>query len=109
MNKVAILIICGLTIALIISILTRPSKQPNHEKIQALEIGLAIADQQIVQLRKDSAKLANKVKADSVRQANESQTHKNEVKKYVGVIAKLKANPIVIKIREETAEVDSLL
>ena len=83
--------------------------EPNAEKINTLETALAIADQEIISLRSDSAKLSQKVVKDSARQANERIVHKAEVKKLVSTVAKYKANPIVKKVRMETLEIDSLL
>ena len=83
--------------------------EPNIEKIQALENGLAIADQEIIQLRKDSAELANGMARKEAQREIERQAHKSEVRQKDAVIAKLRENPIVLKVREETPEVDSLL
>ena len=102
-------IIVGLTIAFGLYILLNKDPQPNVEKITALEMALAIADNEIIQLKADSSKLATRIRKDSLYQANAEVAYKTELAKNAVKIAALKANPKVIKVREDSPEVDELI
>jgi uncharacterized protein YpmS len=102
-------IIVGLLIAFGLYILLDKDPQPNGEKITALEMALAIADNEIVELRADSSKLATRVRKDSLSQANAQIAYKIELAKNRAAIADLKANPEVIRVIEESPAVGTLI
>jgi hypothetical protein len=100
-------IIFALTALVVILILF--DKDPESVDITPYRTAQAIADQEIKELKQSNSKLQAKIDRDSVSQAQEKAAHSSEVKKRDAVIAKLKANPVVIKIREDNPVIDSLI
>lgn len=90
-------------------ILLWPDEEPKSDKVTQLETAIAIADVRIAQLLQDSTKQAEKIKADSIQQAQEEKTYIVTIEKKSREIADLKANPVVVKIRETTPEVNALI
>lgn len=85
--------------------------QPDHKPIDIEPYRIQIAEQglRISQLQQDSAKLAQKIKADSLQQAQEKKAYKNTISEKSRQIANLKANPRVIEIRAQEPAIDSLI
>ena len=102
-------VIAGLTLIIILLLLFRKTPEPNAEKIKTLEIALAIADQETVRLRKDSVAIHQEMARKEAQQASERTAYQTAIKKKSSEIASLKQNPIVIKVRMETLEIDSWL
>lgn len=84
-------------------------RDPEPVSTQKWKDQISAQNLKIVTLKADSAKLSQKVAQDSVSQANEKIAHHTAIKKKDAVIANLRANPVVVKVREETPEVDNLL
>jgi hypothetical protein len=106
MNRLWYLIFALLLLCIIL-ILTRPVKEITD--LKPYETAIRIADQEIKELKQSNLKLQAKIDSDSLRQTKEKETYRTEVKKRDAVIAKLKGNPTIIRIREENPEVDSLI
>jgi hypothetical protein len=100
-------IIAAMGLVIILMILF--DKDPEQVDLTPYRTAQAIADQEIKELKQSNSKLQAKIDSDSVRQTQEKEAHSSEVKKRDAVIAKLKANPVVIKIREENPVIDSLI
>lgn len=94
---------------IVMMIILWPKEQPKSEKVTELERAVAIADIRIASLLQDSAEQAEKRKADSVQQAQEKKKYITTIEKKSREIAVMKANPVVVKIRETTPEVNALL
>jgi hypothetical protein len=100
-------VIIGMALVIIALILFQP-KSPEVD-ITPYRTAQAIADQEIKELKQSNLKLQAKIDSDSLIQTKEKETYRTEVKKKDAVIAKLKGNPTIIRIREENPEVDSLI
>lgn len=107
MKSIQTWVIIGLTIVVIILILTRPTKEITD--LEPYRIQVAIAQQQIDSLKGGNKKLARKIAEDSILRAEEAVAHKEDAKKKNATIAKLKANPTIIMIRDSIPVVDSLI
>jgi uncharacterized small protein (DUF1192 family) len=83
--------------------------QPEPVDMKPYEIAIAIADLKIDSLTKGLSKLRQKRAADSLLSIKSNQEYQSKVLVLRSTVAKLKANPTVIKIREENPEVDSLI
>ena len=81
--------------------------QPKDPDYSEYEFKIKLRDAQIHSLGRDYEKLVMKIESDSVSHTNEIQTYKDRDKKKSAYIANLKANPIVIKVREEVPLIDS--
>lgn len=90
----AIVILTGVIILLI---LFQPKRQPNLDKIKALEYGIAHADVKIAQLTKDSTKLADKIQADSIKQVAERSTFRNSI------------GSLQARLRDKRVKIDTLI
>lgn len=100
-------IILALLLALVISILTRPTKEITD--LTPYRTQIAIDQLTIDSLSKGRAKLARRISEDSILRHEERIAHKEDVKKKNATIAKLKANPTVIMVRDSIPVVDSLI
>lgn len=109
MNKAYPWIIIILFAIIIAMIWFWPKEEPKTERVTELERAVAIADVRIASLLQDSAKQAEKRKADSLQQAQEKKAYIVTIEKKSREIADLKANPVVVKIRETTPEVNALI
>lgn len=106
MNKLWF-VIFGLTTIIVFIILF--DKDPPSVDLAPYERAIAISDLKIKQLEEDSAKLAEKIKSDSLQQENEKITYQREAKKKDAVIVRLKTNPKVIEVLAANPETDSLV
>lgn len=98
-------VIFALSGVIILLLLFSPTKEPNKEKITALENAIAISDVQ----KKD---LETKHKADSTASAKEIarlndllSSKSKQADKFERNLAHLKANPIVIKVKDSIPEI----
>lgn len=99
-------VIIALLIWIVVQKCTAP---PEPINIEPYRIQIAEQDLRISQLQQDSAKLAQKIKADSLQQAQEKKAYKNTISEKSRQIANLKANPRVIEIRAQEPAIDSLI
>lgn len=79
-------------------------KEPDYSEY---EFKIKLREAQIHSLGRDYEKLVLKLEADSVSHKIEVQAYKDMDKKNLAYIANLKANPVVIKVREEVPLIDS--
>jgi ElaB/YqjD/DUF883 family membrane-anchored ribosome-binding protein len=101
------ILILVLIAALALLWLFKPKPEPVDTK--PYEIAIAIADLKIDSLSKGLARLHQKRTADSLLSIKSNQEYQSKVLVLRSTVAKLKANPTVIRIREENPEVDSLI
>lgn len=95
--------------ALVIIALIVFDRDPPSVDLIPYETAIAIADLKIDSLTKGGAKLAAKIKSDSIKRDKQSKAYQQEVKIKSAAIAKLKANPRVVYIRESEPTIDSLI
>lgn len=81
-----------------------PSNKPDYSDH---ENRIKLREQAVHELQAENTKLLARIKSDSVSHTIEIQTYKHRDKKKSAYIANLKANPIVIKVREEVPLIDS--
>lgn len=105
--KLPWILVLILTAGIILLILLWPElSKPNYE---GYENQIAIQNIKIDSLTAANAKLSQKIKQDSARQANERQQYKSTIEKQSVVISDLKANPRVVEIRSHEPEVNALI
>lgn len=107
MKQLPWIIICILVLALIISILSQRPK-PESDLIQKQTALIERKSEEIKSLRTDNSILQAKIDRDSVRSEAKTKAYNTDVKKRDSEIARLKRNPVVIRIREENPEIDSV-
>lgn len=102
------LVIFGLTAIIILLLLFQPTREPNGEKIKALEYAIAISDQQKKYLedkhKKDSTASAQKI-AELRDSLSKEQKHGVKLSNNLAV---LKSKPRVVKIVEENPVIDTV-
>ena len=81
-----------------------PSNKPDYS---SHENRIKLREQAISELQVENTKLLSRIKSDSVSHKIEIQAYKDRDKKKSAYIANLKANPVVIKVREEVPLIDS--
>lgn len=97
-------LILGLLVVIVLLILFQPSK-PDKQDTRKYDSLIRVA-----QAGEAKAKeLAELRKADSLRSVESKKEYEVKVKKLEGRISDLKANPVIVKIREEVKEVDDLI
>jgi hypothetical protein len=105
--KPYIWVIIGLVAVSVALILLWPEPEPVD--LDPYKRAIAIADIRIDSLTSANRKLASKIAQDSLQQAQEKKTYIVTIEKKVREIENLKANPVVVKIRETTPEVNALI
>lgn len=100
-------IIAALVLVIVAMIFFWP--QPQDGKIEELKRSIAVADQEIKELTVERSTLLNEVRQDSVRHASEQAALKTQANAFKREVERLKASPLVIRVREENLEVDSLI
>jgi hypothetical protein len=83
--------------------------EPEPVDLDPYKRAIAIADIRIDSLTSANSKLASKIKADSLQQVQEKKTYIVTIEKKSREIENLKANPVVVKIRETTPDVNALI
>jgi hypothetical protein len=83
--------------------------EPEPVDLDPYKRAIAIADIRIDTLTSANSKLASKIKADSLQQVQEKKTYIVTIEKKSREIENLKANPVVVKIRETTPDVNALI
>jgi hypothetical protein len=101
-------LVIALTIAVILLILFQPKPEPSHY-IKENESLIAQKTEKIEVLTKEYEKIASQIHTDSVRQAKKDSVYSFEIKKRDRRISDLKRNPVIVRVREQTPEVDSLI
>lgn len=100
-------VIFGLTVIIILLLLFQPSRKPNGEKIQSLEYAIAISDQQKKDLeykhKEDSIASAQKLAELNVKLVSKER----QVVKLTSNLERLKANPVVIQVRDSIEEIEA--
>lgn len=86
-----------------------PDSKAADSRILELEEKNARREQAIHSLQGDYEKLKIKSEADRVAFTDSIQTYKDRDKVKSREIARIKANPVIVKVREEVKEVDSLI
>jgi uncharacterized protein YxeA len=100
-------IILGLLAVIVLMIWFWPEPKPTN--LDAYRTQIAIQNLKIDSLTTASTKLATKIKADSLQQAQEKKAYIVTIEKKSREIAYMKQNPVVVKIRETTPEVNALI
>lgn len=83
-----------------------PSNKPDYSDH---ENRIKLREQAVHELQAENTKLLARIKSDSVSHTNEIQRYKDRDKIKSREIARIKANPVIVKVREEVKEVDSLI
>jgi hypothetical protein len=105
--KLPWIIVIVLAIALALMFIFRP--QPQDKQIQRLQHENDSLLIRISQHQANAVKLAELRKSDSLETIKTKKAYTLKVEKLEGRISDLKANPVIIRIREEVKEVDSLI
>ncbi len=101
-------IILVLVLIVICQILFQRPK-PESDLVQRQTAVIERQKEIISELKTDNGILQAKIDRDSVRSEANRIAHQEVVKKDRAAIARLKANPVVVRIREENPGVDSLI
>lgn len=103
-------IIIGLCAVIALLLLFGGGNNEEHvQKVTALETKVKTREAAIHKMIERDQKKRIKQQQDSVLQAEKEKTYQTRVKKLSAQIARIKANPVVIKVREENPEIDSLI
>lgn len=70
---------------------------------------IAAKEVKIKELQLQYDTIARRIKSDSLESIESKKVYEVKVKNLNSTVAKLKANPVVIRVREENPEVDSLI
>lgn len=106
MNRIYPWIVGGLAGVIVIMILfDKPEPYDTSQWKEAIQR----SNDKITVLQQDKQKLARKIAEDSILRHEQSQAYQQDVKIKSAAIAKLKANPRVVYIRESEPVVDSLI
>lgn len=106
MNRVWF-IVFGLTAVIILLLILDKDQEPYDSS--AWKEAIQRSNDKITVLQQDKQKLARKIAEDSILRHEQSQAYQQDVKIKSAAIAKLKANPRVVYIRESEPVVDSLI
>lgn len=98
-----------IALALIIVGMILFDKDPEPVSTQKWKDEITKKEERIKVLQGNLATIREKVKADSLQGVKSKQEYEVKVTSLRSTVAKLKANPIVIKVREENPEIDSLI
>lgn len=82
---------------------------PEPEDLSGFEHREKLREAHVHSLQQDYEKLKARLKADSVVYSTTIQTYKDKDKKNLAYIENLKAKPTVVKVVQETPELDALL
>lgn len=96
-------------ILFVVQTCTGPDDEDHVREISKLETKIQAGEDHIrILQQRDNVRLQQQLQ-DSVRNAEKEKTYLAKEKKWVSQIARIKANPVVIRVREENPEVDSLI
>jgi hypothetical protein len=101
-------LVIGLAIALILLILFQPKPAPSPYVEQTEQI-IAQKTAKIETLTKQAAEITERIHTDSLQRVKKDSAYTLEIKKRDRRISDLKRNPVIVKVREEVVEVDSLI
>lgn len=108
-NYLPWIIIAVLLLLIIIGIFTRPEPVDSGGYVKEYEAQIQRKDREIDVLTRRIIQDSIKRVKDSLKTVVTLKAYTKEIVAYKSTVAKLKTNPIIVKVREETPEIDSLI